>query len=150
MNDDFGFYLFFFFFWALFAMVSATVAGGKGRNSTHWFIAGLFVSPVITLVVALLIDPKETPPSRLGPTENFVKPKDDAPQSAPGVGPSQNVPQARKIAQLLEERAQMWEALQKERAHTQELGARVEELEQACRDLAARLEAAGVTVEFVS
>ncbi len=52
----------FFFFWLIFAIVVAIIAGSRGRSGFGWFLLAMVISPLLAvLLVALLPSLKAAP-----------------------------------------------------------------------------------------
>ena len=43
--------------WLAFAILGAWIAGAKGRNAVGFFLLGLFLSPLISIIAALVVKP---------------------------------------------------------------------------------------------
>src|SRR5215475_10078525 len=45
--------------WFMFAVLGAWIAGAKGRNPVGFFLLGLLLSPLISIIAALVVKPNQ-------------------------------------------------------------------------------------------
>src|SRR5262252_5829703 len=45
--------------WLAFAILGAIIAGAKGRNAIGFFFLGLFLSPLLSIIAALVVKPNQ-------------------------------------------------------------------------------------------
>jgi len=45
--------------WLAFAILGAIIAGAKGRNAIGFFFLGLFLSPLLSIIAALVVKPNK-------------------------------------------------------------------------------------------